>query len=225
MPTEGPPRRTGRRRFPSPVVQGNINLHSRPVVRNRDGTISTVRSISIGTDQGEVLIPTVVNGRVVSDEEAIAEYRRTGQHLGIFRTPQEADAYARHLHEEQAREYAPRQRGRQTSGLTIDRHNNPGALRVPGSNQFQRFPTVQAGVRAQERQLGRYFGRGLNTVRRVVETYAPRMSRGGDNTDAQVNNYVAHVARRLGISPDQPMTRSVISRLASAMREFETGRR
>jgi hypothetical protein len=61
--------------------------------------------MSFGTDQGEVLIPTVVNGRVVSDAEAIANYRRTGQHLGIFRTPEEATAYAQSLHRDQAREY------------------------------------------------------------------------------------------------------------------------
>jgi hypothetical protein len=64
-----------------------------------------VRSISIGTDQGEVLIPTVVNGRVVSDQEAIRHYQKTGEHLGIFRTPKDADAYAQTLHKQQAQEY------------------------------------------------------------------------------------------------------------------------
>jgi hypothetical protein len=66
-------------------------------VNNADGTVSTVRSISIGTDAGEVLIPTVVNGKVVSDEEAIAHYQRTGKSLGTFRTPEEATAYAKAL--------------------------------------------------------------------------------------------------------------------------------
>lgn len=67
--------------------------------------------MSFGTPQGEVLIPTVVNGRVVSDQEAIAHYRQTGEHLGIFRTPEEATAYAQSLHEDQAREYLPRADG------------------------------------------------------------------------------------------------------------------
>lgn len=68
-------------------------------------------------------------------------------------------------------------------------------------------------------------GRGLNTVSSIVETYAPRRSRGGDNTDAQVNNYIGYVARRLGISPNTPISPRDVSRLAAAMREFETGRR
>lgn len=71
----------------------------------------------------------------------------------------------------------------------------------------------------------RYLGKGLNTVSKIVETYAPRQSRGGDNTDAQVSNYIDYVARRLGIHPNQPISPSQVASLAAAMREFETGKR
>lgn len=79
-------------------VPGNINLNGRPILHNSDGTISSERSFSIGTDQGEVLIPRVFDGKDHTEQEAIQHYRQTGQHMGIFDTPQHADAYAEQVH-------------------------------------------------------------------------------------------------------------------------------
>lgn len=76
---------------------GNIDLASRAAISNQDGTVSTVRSMSFSEDGQEILIPTVVNGKVVSEEEAIKHYHETGEHLGKFSTPEEADAYAQEL--------------------------------------------------------------------------------------------------------------------------------
>lgn len=85
--------------------RGNIDLTQRPVIRNPDGSISTVRSLSFNDGRGEVLIPTVVDGRVVSDREAIDHYYKTGQMLGAFDTPAHATHYSQALHRAQADYY------------------------------------------------------------------------------------------------------------------------
>ena len=84
------------------VEPGNIDVSKLPAVRNADGTYSTVRSMGVNINGKEVLIPTVVNGRVVSDKEAIDHYLKTGKHLGVFSTPKESSAYAEKLHQMEA---------------------------------------------------------------------------------------------------------------------------
>lgn len=89
---------------PGLVSPGTItNLYDRPILKNPDGSISTTSSKSFGFDNGEVLLPTVVNGKRLTDDEAIKRYRDTGENLGVFDTPEHADAYAEALHNEQER--------------------------------------------------------------------------------------------------------------------------
>ncbi len=86
------------------IESGNIDITRRPSVPNpQTGGRSSVWSMSVGTDKGEVLIPRVSDdGRILTEEQAVEQYKRTGHHLGIFDTPENATAYARSLHEDQA---------------------------------------------------------------------------------------------------------------------------
>lgn len=85
------------------VEPGNVDLYAQPEVENADGSISTVRSMSVGFDGAEVLIPQVTpDGRSLTPQEAIEEFQKTGRHLGKFDTPENATAYAQKLHEDYA---------------------------------------------------------------------------------------------------------------------------
>lgn len=86
--------------------KGNIDLTERPVLFNGDGSISTVDSASYNIDGKEVLLPTIGRNskgmpKRMTDDEAVEHYRSTGQHLGKFDTPEEADRYADKLHRQQ----------------------------------------------------------------------------------------------------------------------------
>ena len=109
---------------------------------------------------------------------------------------------------------------------------NPGALKdgpfarsQPGytgaSGGFATFETPQAGAAAQQNLLRtRYLDKGVNTVSKIIDRYAPQ---GPENSPASVANYKAYVAGKLGIGPDQPVPPDKLPVLAQAMREFETG--
>lgn len=89
------------------LAPGNIDLRSRPVIHNPDGTVSTPRTLSIARDGRQYLIPTVSDeGELLSDQDAITQFEQTGRHLGAFKTLQDATGYANQLHRQQEILYA-----------------------------------------------------------------------------------------------------------------------
>lgn len=100
--------------------KGNIDLWNRPVVKNGDGSVSTVKSFSTNIDGKEVLLPLIVNGKEVSEEEAIQHYLDTGEYLGKFDSIADADAYGRMLHNQQEALYGSGAGGNRFSVEDVD---------------------------------------------------------------------------------------------------------
>jgi hypothetical protein len=114
--------------IPTPVRppdygEGNVDLNHRPIIHNPDGSISTVFSMTFGPekDGSWVLVPGVRFGlnRKMTDKEAYAWYKATGQYLGKFDSMQEADTYANTLHEDQAVLYGGSTPNKDEEPLTI----------------------------------------------------------------------------------------------------------
>lgn len=82
---------------------GNIDLYDRPSVPNPEGGNSTVYSASFNIDGNEVLLPLSDEGRIMTEDEAIQKYIKTGKHLGKFRDPASASTYAEQLHKDYER--------------------------------------------------------------------------------------------------------------------------
>lgn len=81
------------------IVEGTIDLNERPLVKRDNGKISTVDSITIEEDGQYIVIPKVAPwGEVITPKQAIDLYHEEGQHLGIFKSQEEADKFAQNLH-------------------------------------------------------------------------------------------------------------------------------
>ena len=88
------------------------------------------------------------------------------------------------------------------------RNNNPGNFkisRIPWRNKvpreqntdgkFEQFPTPLDGIRIIGVDLRSKAGRGLNTVRKIIEVYAPP-------TENDTEAYIKSVARQTGLNPE-----------------------
>lgn len=94
--------------IPGMIEAGNIDIANRPVVRNPDGSISTVRSITVEADGKYVVLPTIdPEGNNLTPDQAWDRFVRTHENLGVFDSQQAADNYAQSLHTQQEQMYVP----------------------------------------------------------------------------------------------------------------------
>lgn len=91
------------------IARGTVNLFEQPIVQNKDGTTSTVDSVSVNIKGKEYLLPTVTpDGRHFQGTlkekaaQATEEFNKTGQHLGIFKSVAASNNYAAQLHNDYA---------------------------------------------------------------------------------------------------------------------------
>ncbi len=121
--------------------QGNIDLNNRIVVHNPNGSISTELSFTVGIDNEVVLLPSIVNGVILSDEAAIQHYLDTGEYLGKFTTDAAADAYAEALHLRQEWFYTERVRDllqyNEIMGIQVTNNGVTTTLPDPSSWTYQ----------------------------------------------------------------------------------------
>lgn len=111
-----------------------------------------------------------------------------------------------------------------------ERNNNPGNLNFAGQagatlespgGRFARFETAYDGLRALSRQLMLYAGRGINSVEKIISTWAPASD--NNNTAA----YIQAVSQRLGVNPQVALNMSdpqTMSALMSSIIHHENGR-
>src|SRR3990167_5527741 len=107
---------------------GGIDL-SRPIINNPDGSISTERTITIEADGKHYLIPTIVGGKTLTADAAVAAWRSgTNKPVGIFNSAAEAESSA------------------------VTRSTRIGELRGGGGNRLSKFaPSVKAPSTRLER--------------------------------------------------------------------------
>ncbi len=108
------------------------------------------------------------------------------------------------------------------------RNNNPGNIERTGTkwrgmsadqskdSRFVVFDYPEWGIRAIARVIKTYMGRGVNTVQGIINTWAPP----SENDTAA---YIAAVARKIGVTPYQPLDAGALPGLVAAIIFHENG--
>ena len=107
------------------------------------------------------------------------------------------------------------------------RNNNPGNIRKSDSawvgkmrgldQDFETFDSPENGIRALVVLLKNYMKTGNDTVRKIINKYAP-------SNENDTSAYVAKVSEMVGVSPDFPLDERHLRSLVIAIIKHENGR-
>lgn len=101
-----------------------------------------------------------------------------------------------------------------------ERNNNPGNIRDIKTGKFAVYDDPLTGLGAMSYLLGRYNNVGLNTIDKIIRTWAP-------NTENNTEAYIKHVSDLLGVGKDDVLNLkdpAVMARLMKAMVRHENTR-
>lgn len=149
---------------PGLLTPGTINPTVPRVADAQSGPTAMRAIVTQDKDGHSVVIPTVsAQGKALSDEEALALYRRTGDHLGVFATPQAATAYANTLQARQARGLATGDFGptMQEALNEAAQEQDPRTRELLEQRVRRMFEDRDAAQRADRQQAFDYFQKGV----------------------------------------------------------------
>ena len=109
------------------------------------------------------------------------------------------------------------------------KRNNPGNIvksknkwigEIEGDqSRFASFDSLPYGFRAMIKLIQVYINRGSNTMKKIINIYAPP-------SENPTGNYIEFVSKKTGIDPNEPILKNDYSKLANialAMATFEHG--
>jgi hypothetical protein len=117
-------------------------------------------------------------------------------------------------------DFAPGSPEAQARGL---RNNNPGNLRYAGqagatnAGGFAQFKNMTDGIRAAGKQIDLYMRRGLNTISKIISTYAP-------SSENDTEGYIKDVSKRLGKGANDQLSEADRAQLLAAIFAHESGK-
>lgn len=231
----------GRSSAPGMLEHGNIDLNNRPVVNNPDGSYSTVRTITVEEGGKTVLLPTIINGKQVTNKEAIDHYHQTGEMMGIFKDEKSANDYDRDLHTskgwigknntwDQSMNNPNQQQQTDRSTPRGVRLNNPGNIEksvtadgkiTSYDSRFAAFSTPEHGIAAMSNLIGgsKYIGGGVDTLAKVISKYAP-------SNENDTGAYIANISKATGIAANEKLdwtNQEVQFKVIKSMIQLEQG--